>query len=154
MNFRPRPREQAEVNLTPLIDVVFLLLIFFMVSASFDRHSSLEVTLPEAEAMPPEDVGPARLTIEISANGTYRVNDRVIPVLSNSASPDVVTVVETLKQALRSAARGRSNLPVTIQADAEARHQAVVNAMEAANQLGLRRVSIATIVPRRAPSTQ
>ena len=133
MRFRRRPREELELNLTPLIDVVFLLLIFFMVSTTFQKESEISLQLPRASTEPPEDV-PERLEVVIDAAGAFYVNDQEL----------LKADVESLQTALYELAGGDRSLPVTIRADAQTPHQAVVTAMDAAARLGMLRMSIAT----------
>ena len=133
MKFRRRAREELELNLTPLIDVVFLLLIFFMVSTTFQKESEISLQLPRASAEPPENV-PERLEIVIDAAGGYYINDQEL----------LKRDVESLQTALYELAGGDRELPVTIRADAQTPHQAVVTAMDAAARLGMLRLSIAT----------
>ena len=138
MNLRPqRSDERVEINLTPLIDVVFLLLIFFMVSTTFDRQARLKVSLPEASAKPVLQQNEP-LVISIDAKGNYFVNDR--QVINQS--------LDTLKQAIQKSIGESSNMAdvsLVLKADAQTPHQAVVRAMDAASQLGLSRLSIATV---------
>jgi len=135
MNLRPdRSDERVDINLTPLIDVVFLLLIFFMVSTTFDRHAKLKVELPEASAtMQQQQDEPVVLSID--AKGNYFINDRQL----------VNTTVETLKIALQKTVADKQDVSLVLRADANTPHQSVVRAMDAASQLGLTRLSIATI---------
>jgi biopolymer transport protein ExbD len=130
-----RPRIQPEVNLTSLIDVVFLLLIFFMVSTSFVKQSQISIRLPEAESTVLVDEVPERIDIMITATGTYLVNGREL--INNRA--------ETIRNALQKVAGGQNELPLTISADANARHQDVVTAMDVAARLGFTKISIATV---------
>jgi biopolymer transport protein ExbD len=135
MNLRPqRSDERVDINLTPLIDVVFLLLIFFMVSTTFDRHAKLKVELPEASAKPAQQQQDP-IVISIDAKGNYFINDRQL----------VNTRLETLKTALRKTVADKEDVSLVLRADAKTPHQAVVRAMDAASQLGLTRLSIATI---------
>lgn len=136
MNLRPdRTDERVDINLTPLIDVVFLLLIFFMVSTTFDRHANLKVELPEASA-PISQQQQDPVVISIDAEGNYFINDRQL----------VNTTLETLKIALRkTVADKEEDVPLVLRADAKTPHQSVVRAMDAASQLGLTRLSIATV---------
>ena len=135
MNLRPDRRdERVDVNLTPLIDVVFLLLIFFMVSTTFDRHANLKVELPEASAKKQQQVEEP-VVLSIDAKGNYFINDRQL----------VNTTLETLKTALQKTVADKKDVPLVLRADAKTPHQAVVRAMDAASQLGLTRLSIATI---------
>jgi len=134
VNFHPRRAEEPELNLTPLIDVVLLLLIFFMLSTRFIDEGRLQLRLPEAGAEP-EAVLPEAVEIEVTAQGGYRVNGRA---LANN-SP------ETLAAALGGATGADRTVPVTIRADARATHQSVVTAMDVAGRAGYRQINIATV---------
>ncbi len=132
MNFRTRPREEIELNITPLIDIVFLLLIFFMVSTTFQKESQLRVQLPEAQqAAPAQQTQP--LEIVISADGQYAIDGREL--MDDRRA--------TLVDALARAAEGNDR-PLVVRADARTPHEAVVKAMDVAGQLGLGALSIAT----------
>ncbi len=136
MDLRPghRKDEGIEVNLTPLIDVVFLLLIFFMVSSTFDRHAKLKVQLPQAEAqMQQAQDNPVVLSID--ASGKYYIDDRQV----------INEQLETLKDALRQTVGERTDVTLLLRADGRTPHQSVVRAMDAASQLGLTKLSIATV---------
>lgn len=137
MNLRPRRRDQAEINLTPLIDVVFLLLIFFMVSTTFRDEARLHVQLPEAlgQAVPGER--PETIRIRIDRLGSFQVNDQAVGGRTAAR----------LAQALQAALNGRAALPVLIQADARTPHQAVMTALDAARRAGLSRVAFAATRP-------
>jgi biopolymer transport protein ExbD len=130
-----RSRPEPEVNLTPLIDVVFLLLIFFMVSTSFVRQSQITIRLPEAESTAIMEETPEQIDIMITDQGTYLVNGREL--INNRP--------ETIRNALQRVSGGNTDLPLTISADANARHQHVVTAMDVAGRLGFVRISIATV---------
>ena len=134
MNLRPRRREEPDINLTPLIDVVFLLLIFFMVSTTFRKESDFEIELPEASQKPTVEES-EQLELAIDAQGRYFVDGKAL-------DDDRLT---TLIAALKEAAGEDREQPLVIRADSETSHQAVVKAMDAAGQLGLRRLSIATL---------
>ena len=134
MNFRQRRREEPDINLTPLIDVVFLLLIFFMVSTTFRREADFKIELPEASQMPVPNE--QQLILTIDATGRYFLKDREL------TGTDLETVREALIEATD---EGRNDLPLTIRADGRTPHQAVVRAMDAAGQAGLRRLAIATV---------
>ncbi len=137
MNLRPAPREPADINLTPLIDVVFLLLIFFMVSTTFNRDSELSIELPAAAAEA-QKRRPDSIEVAIDAQGRFYVNGRQ---LLNTQS-------RTLRQALESAAGDSDSPPIIISADAKTPHQAVVQIMDAARELGFVRLTFATrLVP-------
>jgi biopolymer transport protein ExbD len=133
MNFHPRGDESVDINLTPLIDVVFLLLIFFMVTTTFQRHAELKIELPQADSAERETL-PERIELVIDAGGRYYIDGREL----------VNTQPQTVLEALRSVAEGREDLPLIIRADATAPYQAVVTAMDAAGRLGISRLSIAT----------
>lgn len=135
MNLRTRVDEEPEVNLTSLIDVVLLLLIFFMVSTSFVREAELNIQLPEASAEPMTGAERAPLEIAISAEGGYFVNDRAL----------VNNRPETLRRALETTAGETRDVPITIRADARATHQAVITAMDTAARLGFVQVNLATV---------
>jgi biopolymer transport protein ExbD len=133
MKFQPRPVREVDVNLTPLIDVVFLLLIFFMVTTTFERHAELKIDLPEASTQPL--AGESKdLELVIDAQGRYYLDGKEL----------VNTRAETVYQALQEAIADNSETPLIIRADAMTPHQAVVTAMDAAGRLGLNRMSIAT----------
>ena len=135
MKFNLRPRAQLEVNLTSLIDVVFLLLIFFMVSTSFTKQSQIAIRLPEAASTAIIEENPQRIEIMITETGTFLVNGREL--INNRP--------ETLRNALQKVSTGGDKMPMTISADANARHQHVVTAMDVAGRLGFTQISIATV---------
>ncbi len=133
MNFSPQRQDQVELNLTPLIDVVFLLLIFFMVSTTFEHESEISITLPEASEEYTE-TKPEIVEVAIDARGGVFVNNQ----------PLVNTQVQTIREALREAVYDLDEPPLIISADAKATHQLVVRVMDAARQLGLVNLSFAT----------
>jgi biopolymer transport protein ExbD len=133
MNLQPGGEDEPEVNLTPLIDVVFLLLIFFMVSTTFEHQSRIQIELPEATASPVE-VDDDSIEIIIDAQGRYFIGEEQV----------VNTELKTLKSAISKAVGDRDTVPVTIRADANTPHQAVITALDATSQLGLIQISLAT----------
>lgn len=133
MKFERHLKEEVSVNLTPLIDVVFLLLIFFMVTTTFTRDSNIVINLPEADGQASTEA-PLEVEILIARNGTYAVNGRTL----------VNTRLDTLMQAVAELAGGDLETQVTISADADTSHQSVVTAMDAVAQLGFTRLNIAT----------
>lgn len=135
MKLSLRQRTQPEVNLTSLIDVVLLLLVFFMVSTSFVKQSQITIRLPEAESTAIVQEVPDQIDIMITEAGTYLVNGREL--INNRA--------ETIRNALQKVSTGRNDIPLTISADANARHQDVVTAMDVAGRLGFTQISIATV---------
>jgi biopolymer transport protein ExbD len=134
MNLRPRQREDPEINLINMIDVLLVLLIFFMVSTTFNPEGRVRVQLPQSSDTPVTRGQRDPLVITITAEGGYRVNERT---LINS-SPD------TLRAALIKEA-GADRGPITIRADARTTHQAVVTAMDVAGHLGFAQLNIATV---------
>jgi biopolymer transport protein ExbD len=140
VNLRPRHREDPEINLISLIDVLLVLLIFFMVSTTFNQEGRVKVRLPQASDIPMPRGAREPLVITVTAEGSYRVNERA---LINS-SPD------TLRAALLKEA-GADRGPVTIKADARTTHQAVVTAMDVAGRLGFEQLNIATVHEGGAP---
>ena len=135
MKLSLRPRTQPEVNLTSLIDVVLLLLIFFMVSTSFVKQSQIAIRLPEAASTAIVEETPEMIDIMITESGTYLVNGREL--INNRP--------ETIRNALQKTSGGNNRLPLTISADANAKHQHVVTAMDVAGRLGFTQISIATV---------
>ena len=135
MKLSLRPRTQPEVNLTSLIDVVLLLLIFFMVSTSFVKQSQISIRLPEAESTAIVEETPQQIDILITETGTYLINNREL--INNRPA--------TIRNALQKVSAGDTNLRLTISADANAKHQHVVTAMDVAGRLGFTQISIATV---------
>lgn len=137
MKFRRsrRRKEDIDINLTSLIDVVFILLLFFVVTTTFTRETQLQVDLPEAVNGAPDQNPPKRLDIAISADGNYAINQHVLPKSD----------LDTLITALRAESNGDTTLPLSISADGKTPHQAVITAMDAAGKLGFSRLSMTTI---------
>lgn len=129
MNFRPKTKHKPELNLIPMIDVLIVLLIFLVLTTTFNREGAMRVNLPEASGQPSEEAQGIELVIK--ADGHYAVNGRQ---LVNSQK-------ETLKKALREAAGEERNPLVTISADKLAQHQYVLAAMDAAGQVGFTHIS-------------
>lgn len=142
MNLHPRhrDREDPEINLISLIDILLVLLIFFMVSTTFQQEGRVKIQLPQASEIPVPRGTHEPLVITVTADGAYRVNERT---LINS-SPD------TLRAALLKEA-GADRGPITIRADARTTHQAVVTAMDVAGRLGFAQLNIATVHPESSP---
>ena len=136
MKFRRQRAEEVGVNLTPLIDIVFLLLIFFMVSTTFTRETELSIDLPEATGTLKEQVD-QQIEILIDETGRYRVNGQAL----------VDNRMRTLQAAIYKVSSGDTTLPMIITADADATHQDVVRAMDAAGQMGFVHLSITTRQP-------
>lgn len=135
MKFQRQRREEISINLTPLIDVVFLLLIFFMITTTFTRESHLSISLPEAAVDAMEVAAEVEsIDVVVGAEGQYSVNGQ--PLVTSDAL--------TLKRAVIKLAGEERNLPFIITADASATHQVVVTVMDVAGQLGFSQLSIAT----------
>jgi biopolymer transport protein ExbD len=133
VNLQPDDSDAPDVNLTPLIDVVFLLLIFFMVSTTFEHQSRIQVELPEASAEP---ITPEAESLEIivDAQGRYFIGEEQV----------VNSQLKTLKGAIAKVLGDRTDMPVIVRADANSPHQSVVTVLDATSQLGLTRISLAT----------
>ena len=140
MKLQSRSREEPEVNLTSLIDVVLLLLVFFMVSTSFVREAEINLRLPEANVEAQPQTVADVLEITVTASGGYLVNGRQL----------VNDERRTLRGAIERLIGDDRSMPVYIRADAEATHQAVVTAMDVAGQLGFININIATVTPPEA----
>jgi biopolymer transport protein ExbD len=136
VNLRRSRGEEPEVNLTPLIDVVFILLIFFMVSTTFQKESQIKIELPEASGEPVED-RKELLEIVIDAQGRYFIDQQQV----------VNTELDTLKRAIQKYLGKQTDLPVVIRADRSTPYESVVRAMDATAQLGLVKMSLATSKP-------
>jgi biopolymer transport protein ExbD len=129
---RKRHRQKPIVNLTPLIDVVFLLLIFFMVSTTFDTQSRIKITLPEIETDIPEDEFQDRILVQIAADGSMSLNNSMELV---SSTPTV------LKRAMAEIAEGRTDIPVIVKVDQNAPFQSAMTVMDVSGQLGLTEIT-------------
>ena len=132
MKLQNRVKEEPTVDLTSLIDVVFLLLLFFMVSTTFDRQTVLKVDLPDASTVDEPIDLPERLELVIDANGLMFLNDRQL----------VDSEERTIKAAFNEAAGDDRDLPLILRADRETPHHFVVTVMDVAAQLGFRNLSI------------
>jgi len=133
MNFQPNPPEELNLDITPLIDVVFLLLIFFMVSTTFDHESEVNITLPKAS----KEISQARpdaINVAIDAQSRIFVNEKE---LLNSQ-------ILTIKEALYDIAADLEDAPIIISADEETPYQIIIRTMDAARQLGLIKITFAT----------
>jgi len=135
MNLRSAKSTEPDINLTSLIDVVLLLLVFFMVTTSFVRESELAIRLPETASDRTPDADAPVLEISVTASGAYLVNGRAL----------IDSTAATLRAAVRKVVPEAHNGRVTITADAQASHQAVVTAMDVAGKFGFTEISIATV---------
>jgi biopolymer transport protein ExbD len=133
MNFRPRPKEEPEINLIPFIDVLLVILIFLMLSTTYSKFTELQLRLPVADADAQRDY-PKEVIVSVSGDGRYSVKGA--PVAGRS--------VEAVAQALSDAALAGKDSVVIITADATAPHQSVITVMEAARRSGLNQITFAT----------
>jgi len=134
MKFRvTERRDEPELNLIPLIDIIFILLIFFITTTTFNREAEISIELPVAKADPARTQDQT-LEIIIDAQGQFYINHQLV----------VNTEIETLKRAISKAAEGLKDPPVVISADAKTPHQAVITAMSAAQQVGFVHLTFAT----------
>jgi biopolymer transport protein ExbD len=134
VNLRPRRPQETHINLTSLIDVVLLLIIFFMVSTSFVEEAELNISLPTASETPSVQASDA-LEVLVSAEGRFHVDGREL----------VNTRAETLERALQQLAGEDRTRPLTIRADARAAHQDVVTVMDVAGRMGFAHINIVTL---------
>jgi len=134
MNLKPRRHEEPEINMVSLIDVVLMLVIFFMLSANFSGEGRLRIHLPSASSVPVERSAPVALVVTVTAGGSYLVNNRE---LVNSGA-------DTLRAAIERVAPSDRSAPVNLRADGAATHQAVVTAMDVLGQLGFAQLNFVT----------
>ncbi|MGB1446827.1 MAG: ExbD/TolR family protein [Arenicellales bacterium] len=142
MKFSVPETEEVSINLTPLIDIVFLLLIFFMVSTTFQRETELEIALPEASAETSSEPIVSALILEIDATGAYRLSSQQSGKSSDFASVNI----EQLSEMLKGLSAKNDTATLVIKADAKTPHQAVVQALDAARKANLTRVKFAAEV--------
>ena len=141
MNLRPRRTEDPEINLISLIDVLLVLVIFFMLSSTFVDQGRMRVQLPTATETPQPGGGSERIVVTVTQAGSYRVNERE---LVNSSR-------ETLQRAIAEVAGKARNARVVLRADGRATHQSVVTAMDVLGRMGFAQLDIATIPPAATP---
>ena len=135
MKFPRKPREPVDINLAPLIDVVFILLLFFVVTTTFTRETQLKIDLPEAVSGSAPEVTKTPLEILVGVDGSFALNGKSL------SKNDLASLME----ALRLESGGDKSLPVMLSADGKAPHQAVVTAMDAASKLGFAHLRITTV---------
>jgi biopolymer transport protein ExbD len=133
MNFRPRPKEEPEINLIPFIDVLLVILIFLMLTTTYSKFTELQLTLPVADAQQLRD-HPREIIVAVSADGRYAVNKATLDGKN----------VEQVARALADAAPAGKDSVLIISADAAAPHQSVITVMEAARRVGLAQITFAT----------
>jgi biopolymer transport protein ExbD len=133
MNFRPRAKEEPEINLIPFIDVLLVVLIFLMLSTTYSKFTELQLTLPVADADTQRDY-PKEVLVGVTRDGRYAVQGTALTGHS----------VDAIAMALRDAARAGKDSVIVISADAAAPHQSVITVMEAARRVGLTQITFAT----------
>ena len=145
MNFRRKKREKIDITLISMIDVLFVLLLFFMVSTTFNRNTEVKVTLPEADGAEAEQL-PKMVTLTIDANGAYflKGEDGLSHTLANQQ-------IDTLKQELLKLAEQSKDQPFIINADGKTPHQAVITALEAAGDAGFSHITFAALHSKTQP---
>ncbi len=137
MKFRRPVQDSLEINLTPLIDCLLFLIIFFMLSTTFTKASKLQISLPEAKGEAAAPAAAQSIEVSISSTGDYAVNGQVL------ASKQAVS----LRSAIEKASEGSRDIPFLISADGNTPHQAVVTVMDVAGQMGFQSLSISTRQP-------
>ena len=140
MQFKRQVKAEESVNLTPLIDVVFLLLIFFMVSTTFTKESHLQIDLPESQG----DLQPTtskQIEVVVSASGQYSVNGKSL----------INSEIETLERAIEKVSEGDTDLPFLITGDSKSPYESIVMVMDLAGQLGYVNLSMTTKTPAKKP---
>jgi biopolymer transport protein ExbD len=133
MNFRPRPKEEPEINLIPFIDVLLVILIFLMLTTTYSKFTEMQLKLPVADTDAQRDY-PKEVIVSVSSDGRYMVNKNPV----QGRSPDAIAA------ALAEAAKAGKDSVVIISADATATHQSVITVMEAARRSGLAQITFAT----------
>jgi len=140
MRLQSRSRDEPEINVISLVDVLLVLVLFFMVSTSFLRETEISLQLPEATTDKNVEVPREALEITVTQNGSYLVNGREL--VNNER--------RTLRAAIERLIGNKRDMPVFIRADAAATHQAVITALDVAGQLGFVKINIATVTPPEA----
>jgi biopolymer transport protein ExbD len=140
MNFqRGRTREEPEINLIPMIDVLLVILIFLMVTTTYSHFSGLQVNLPQATGEPPQKKSSLQIDVAVDSTEHYAIN----------AKPIVYSNVSQLADDLRKAAGTTQEPVIVIDADAKATHQSVINIMEAARIAGYGSITFKTEAPQK-----
>ncbi len=138
MNFRNRERDEPEINLIPFIDILLVVLIFLMLTTTYNKFRELQINLPAANAEAVQSK-PQEIVVAVAHDGRYAINGKVLEVAS----------VEALVRLLRETATGNAQPVVVINADAAATHQSVINVMDAARRSGLSHITFATTASTR-----
>lgn len=137
MRFQRKKRQPIDIMLISMIDVLFVLLLFFMVSTTFNRNTEVKINLPAAKGTETSS-HPKMITLSIDASGVYSLtneDNRVLPLADQK--------IETLKQALHTLSSSKTDVPFIIHADGKASHQSVITALEAASQEGFSHITFA-----------
>jgi len=142
MNFRRKKREKLDITLISMIDVLFVLLLFFMVSTTFNRNTEVKVTLPEAAGAEVEQM-PKMVTLTIDASGAYYLKGE-----DGRPHELINQQLDTLKQELDKLAAQSKEQPFIINADGKTPHQAVISALEAAGSAGFTHITFAAQHPK------
>lgn len=138
MNFqRGRDRDEPEINLIPMIDVLLVIIIFLMLTTTYAKFSGLEINLPTADSSKQVEQ-PNEIDVAVTASGQVLINK----------SPLTAADVKSIVEALQRAAGQRPDPVIVINADAKATHQSVVDVMQAAQTAGYPHISFATQTPR------
>lgn len=138
MKFRRTQVEEININLTPMIDCLLFILVFLLLSTTFDQQSRLQLTLPDAQGVPPKAFD-HKIEITVDATGAYSVNGQALSTKN----------VSDLKQIIQQVSKERRDLMFIVSADAKASHQDVIRVMDVAGQLGFSNINISTKVPAR-----
>jgi biopolymer transport protein ExbD len=133
MNFRPRAKDEPEINLIPFIDVLLVVLIFLMLTTTYSKFTEMQLKLPVADVDAQRDY-PREVVVAVSADGRYMVNKQPV----DGRTPDL------LAASLADAAKAGKDSVIIISADATATHQSVITVMEAARRIGLTQITFAT----------
>lgn len=133
MNFRPRQKEEPEINLIPFIDVLLVVLIFLMLTTTYSKFTEMQLKLPVADSDAQRDY-PKEVIVAVSSDGRYMVNKQ--PVTGRTP--------EAVGEAIAESAKGGKDTVIIISADATATHQSVITVMEAARRIGLSQITFAT----------
>ena len=132
MNFRPRPKEEPEINLIPFIDVLLVILIFLMLTTTYSKFTEMQLKLPVADTDAQRDY-PKEIIVAITSDGRYSIKGAPVSGRSVDAVAQAFNDVQPQKDSV-----------VIITADATAPVQAVITAMEAARRVGLNQITFAT----------
>lgn len=143
MDFRRKKRAPVDINLIPMIDVLLVLLFFFMLATTFRHHTDLKINLPEADGETVEQAGQS-INLFIDAQGHYAIADA-----AGKPQPLVEQTLSGLKSTLETFAEESKKLPFIINADGKTPHQAVVSALDIASQLGFHHVTFAINPPEK-----